>query len=385
MSAILRRAGVAALLCAIAPVHAAGDEAAELEALSAPGIAGEILDTAVRHCQRGESEQAAAMFRAIREQLEPPPGILKVVAELEASGCRPPWMEPGTWKLQLGGGYDSNVSQGISARSLVIGSGADAIELALDDSFRPRSSAYVQATADYATLLPFGSGVRLQLGAGHRANLQQSRFDLSTLSASATREFQWARGVLRAQVDHAEVWLAGRHYQRVQGVSGQMIWPQAKSDGVWLATGTVRSIAYMTQAAQNSWQFEAGLLREQRLGGGVAIFGGVSLQHDDATRGRPGGDRTGAEFQLGGALPYAGWQVRPFASYARWTSAQAFAPGLLDDRRHNQLLQVVVQAEKPLGPQTSLLLEWRSRWSRDTVALYSYTAHALGASVVRRF
>ena len=146
----------------------------------------------------------------------------------------------------------------------MIGNGADAIELELDESFRPRSSPYLQAAADYTMQLG-NSGLRLQLGLGHRKNLRQSMFDLTTVAGTVARDFEWDAVLLRTQFDHSEVWLASRHYQHAQGASAQLVWPRVNSGGSWLASASVRRLRYVTQAAQNSVQVEAGLLREQRF------------------------------------------------------------------------------------------------------------------------
>jgi hypothetical protein len=45
----------------------------------------------------------------------------------------------------------------------------------------------------------------------------------------------------------------------------------------------------------------------------------------------------------------------------------------------------VFQAERPFTPQTSLVLEWRGRWARDTVALYRYQARVISATLAHRF
>lgn len=342
------------------------------------------MDTAVEHCRRGDSVQALALFEAIRTQLEPPPAILRLVQDLEATGCagQQAAVAGAGWRLQLGGGWDSNVSQGISARSLVIGRGVDAIELELDQSYRPRSSPFVQAAADYSLALP-ASGLNLQASLGHRKNTRESAFDLSTVAAGGSREFKVADGIVRAQLEVAEVWLGRQHYQRTRGAGVQWLW--ATPQGTWLASVSAIGIEYLTQPVQNSLQREAGLLFERRLDAAMSINAGLSLQFDKATDGRPGGDRKGFQVQAGAVVVASEWRFRPQFSYARWTSADLFAPGLLDVHRRNRLLQVLLQAEKPFSPRSSLLLEWRGRWARDTVVLYGYKAQSFTTTWVRRF
>jgi hypothetical protein len=116
-----------------------------------------------------------------------------------------------------------------------------------------------------------------------------------------------------------------------------------------------------------------------------SVFAGVSLQLDNATGARPGGDRQGFQVQVGGVVLAQGWRFRPQLSYTQWQSAEVFAPGLLDVRRRNELGQVSFQAERPLDAKTSLVLEWRGRSARDTVALYRYKAQSFSAALAHRF
>lgn len=320
----------------------------------------------------------------MRAQLDPPPAILRLIQDLEATGCRQRHVaaQQGGLRVQLGAGWDNNVSQGITANTLVIGSGANAIELALDESYRPRSSAFVQAAVDYTLVLP-ASGLNLQGSLGHRKNTREPAFDLSTASAAVSREFKIRDSIVRAEFDVAEIWLGPRHYQRTRG--GSLRWLWATPAGTWLATANVLKVDYLTQPAQNALQHELGLLLERRLSPATTVSGGVALQHDKANDGRPGGDRQGFQVQAGALFLASGWRFRPQVSYSRWSSEDVFAPGLIDVRRRNALTQAVFQAEKPLSPRSSLVLEWRGRWARDTVVLYGYTAQAFTTTLVHRF
>lgn len=362
---------------------ALADEAADGQALSARGVAGDILDSAVEHCQRGERSQAMSMFEAIRAQLEPPPAILRLIHDLEASGCAGQAIpRGGSLRLQAGAGWDSNVSQGISARSLVLGSGDATLELELDESYRPRSSAFAQASIDYTLAVP-EAGLNLQAAVGHRKNDREPAFDLTSASGSVGKAFTLGGQPLRAQLDLAEVWLGQRHYQRTQ--AGTLQWARPDSSGGWVATVSATRLRYLTQPSQNSVQMEAGISREFKLDASALFHGGVSLLHDDANGMRPGGDRRGFQTQAGALLLAQGWRLKPQLSYTAWDSRDAFAPGLIDVKRRNRLTYAVLQAERPLSPQSSLVLEWRGRWSRDTVPLYTYKAQTLTATLAHRF
>ncbi len=341
------------------------------------------MDLAVEHCRRGESAQALSMLAAIRVQLDPPPALLRLIEGLEATGCNSPAVATGrALRVQVGGGWDSNVSQGITARSLVLGSGDNVLELELDPSYQPRSSAFVHASADYSATLP-AYGLTLQGALAYRKNDRASAFDVTAASVAVSREFALSRGNLRGQVELSEVWLGGVHYQRSQSVAAQ--WLDAGRAGAWLATLSATAGQYLTQPSQNSWQLEAGMVGELRINGSQSVHAGVSLLRDNATRTRPGGDREGFQLQAGGVMLAGEWRLKPHMSYTRWKSAEVFAPGLLDVQRNNRLTQVAFQAERPLSAKTSLVLEWRGRWARDTVALYTYRAQVLSATLARRF
>lgn len=372
-----------AATCLAATAESLAAEPHTQDAAAAPAVAGEVLDLAIDNCRRGEREQAMALFQAILSQLDPPPPIRQLVGELQATGCdRAPIAERGTLRLQGGGGWDSNVSQGISARSLVLGSGDTTLELALDQSYRPRPTGYSQVAGDYTLkVLPLGIG--LQVAAGARQNFTASDFDLATLSAAASKEVKLGSQTLRGQLDVSDIWLGGRSYLEDAAATVQWLRPDAR--GAWLATARDTLNHYLKQATQNSHVLELGILREQQLASWASVHAGWTLQRDDALGLRPGGDRSGWQAQLGGVLLVSGWRLQPELTYTRWDSAALFAPGLLDVHRRNRLRQVLVQAEKPIAPGTSVLLEWRGRWASDTVSLYRYQAQVLSATIIHRF
>jgi hypothetical protein len=374
---------LAAALAACAAAAHAQETASEEHAISSQGVAGEIMDIAVDHCRRGDRAQALAMFDAIRAQLTPPPAILQLILDLEASGCdKPPLYSGAALRLQISSGWDSNVSQGISARTLVLGSGENAIELELDPSYRPRSSSFVQVSADYSLVLP-RYGVSVQVALGQRNNFEASQFDLRSFSAAAAKDFETNIGVLRGQVEASQVWLGERAYQHSESLSLQ--WIRQMPAGAWLGTFNSTSVQYLTQPGQNATLWDLGLLREWRVDVSKSVNLGLSVQRDDAHSTRPGGDRVGFQVQAGAVVLAGPWRLRPQVSYTKWDSADVFAPGLLDVRRHNRLRQGSLLAERPLGAYTTLALEWRGRWARDTIALYKYQAQLVSATLAFRF
>ncbi|HEY8047535.1 MAG TPA: hypothetical protein VIE63_00065 [Ramlibacter sp.] len=377
------RLALGAVLLACAAWARAADAGTDEATLTGEGISGEIMDIAVAHCRRGERDEALAMFKAIREQLDPPPAIRRLIADLEATGCTTkPIAEGATLNLQVGGGWDSNVSQGISARTLVLGSGDNAIELPLDPSYRPRSSAFTQAGIDYSLAVP-RYGVNLQLALAQRINFDARDFDLRTLSAAAAREFALPVGSLRAQIEGSDIWLGNVEYQHSESAGAQWLYVLPK--GAWLATLQSTAVQYVSQPLQNATIWDLGVLREWRLDPAHSVHVRLNAQRDNAHSSRPGGDRLGWQAEVGAVVLTHGWRLRPQIGYSSWNSADVFAPGLLDERRRNRLRQAYLQAERPLSSNASLVLEWRGRWARDTIALYKYQDQVVSATVAFRF
>lgn len=377
------RLAAGALLLAIAALARAQPATAEDPALSQQGVAGEIMDLAVDHCRRGERSEALAMFQAIRDQLEPPAAIRQLILDMEATGCNQrPITEGASLHLQVAGGYDSNVSQGISARTLVLGSGDNAIELALDPSYRPRAAPFTQAGVDYSLDVP-RVGVNVQVALGQRINFGASAFDLRTISAAAAKEFALPVGSLRAQVEASNIWLGNVAYQHSENAGIQWLYLMPK--GAWLATFQSTAVQYTTQPLQNATIWDLGMLREWRLDPSRSVHVRLNLQRDDAHSTRPGGDRLDYQLEAGAVVFASGWRLRPQVGYSSWDSAEVFAPGLLDVRRRNRVRQLYFQAERPLSSDMSLILEWRGRWAKDTITLYRYQEQLLSATLAFRF
>lgn len=378
----LARAAIAAALSACVAAHA--DPAPDDEPLSAQGVAGEIMDLAVEHCRNGDRAEAMALFDAIRAQLDPPPALRRLINDLEATGCsRAPLTSGAALRLQLSSGWDSNVSQGITARTLALGSGGNTVDLELDPSYRPRSSSFVQASVDYSLVLPrYGTSVQFALG--QRKNFSASQFDLRSVSAAAAKDWTTRWGILRGQVEASQVWLGEREYQHSESIAGQ--WIRQSRNGAWLGTLSAIAVQYLTQPLQNATLWELGVLREWRIDAASSLNAGIALQRDDAhSPNRPGGDRQGFQLQAGGVVLTRGWRLHPQVMYTRFDSDKVFAPGLLDVRRHNRLWQANMAAERPISANTTLVLEWRGRWARDTIVLYKYQAQTVSATLAIRF
>lgn len=341
----------------------------------APALEIEILEMAIEQCLRGEAAGAQALFKAIREQLDPPPEHLQLINRYEANGCRATAASsPVRWGVQLGAGYDNNVNQGIAAQTMILGSGLNAIELPLGDVYKPLASPYAVAGVDASFRLgDFAIG---QATLQHRANQDVPALNLTSLMAAAVRPFTWLERPGRVQIDLGETWLGGAHYQRA-GAAG-IQWLVAGGEQPWLASLATQRTRYTSQPEQDSQLTEAGIWRERLLASKFGVFGGLSVLHDRAVRQRPGGDRTGWRYQLGVTTGWNEWLIQPRLNVLRWRSSEVYSPGLVDVVRKHQLALLDLQFVRPIGPGQQLVVEWRLNDARDTVPLFSYRGQSLG-------
>lgn len=359
----------AAIVCAAETFDVPGENAAEL------ALGDDILQLAIEQCLRGETAQAQAIFKAIREQLDPPPAQLERIRRFEATGCQLPATSPPVrWSVQLGAGYDNNVNQGILSQFMFLGSGSNTIELELGDAFKPQASAFGVAGVD--------ASFRLGEFAVGQVALQQRTIDkvpalnLTTLIASVIRPFEWFGRPGRVQIDLGETWLGGNRYQQAEAAGIQ--WLLSDGEHPWLANVTTLRNTYWSQPDQDSQLTELGVWREKSLAPTFSVFGGVSALQDHAMRQRPGGDRAGFRFQLGATAAWSEWLIQPRLNVLRWQSSEVYSPGLIDVIRHHHLSQLSVQLTRPIAPGRQLVVEWRINDARDTVPLFSYRSQSLG-------
>ena len=343
------------------------------DSIESSSIESEILDLALDACKRGEAVQARALFKAIREQLEPPPSLLDLIERYEQSNCSGAVRSLERLGIQMGLGWDSNASQGINTKSMILGSGLNAVELELGDAYKPQSSPYAVFGMDRSFKL--GSEGMGQVSLQHRDNPRLSGLNLTQIAATASYPFTLFERPGRGQAEISRAWLGGGNYQHLTSVAAQ--WLLAGSSQPWLLNVSVTRSNYPNQPSQNAQQGEVGLWREKQIDSSVGFFGGVSLHHDEALSQRPGGDRSGWQYQVGVTIGWAEWQIQPRLSALRWNSRDVFSPGLIDVVRRHHLTQFSLQMSRSISQSEKLVLEWRSRSAHDTVPLFTYRGQSL--------
>lgn len=366
------------LLCLVmssAGVRAAEQAEAHQAGEVAPSIEADIVNTALEHCRLGEAIQAQALFNAIKAQLDLTDPMREIIRSLEASGCAgvaaPP---PVRWSVQLGGGYDNNVNQGILSRSLVMGSGLSSIELELGDAYRPKASAFVVGGLDASFRI--GNFAVGQVAVQHRDNHSVPELNMTSVVASAISPFSLFDRPGRIQFDLGETWLGGSNYQKAGSAGVQ--WLFMGSGQPWLASLATLRTNYASLPNQDNQLTELGVWREKHVAPTLGFFGGLSALYDRAVNRRPGGDRAGWRFQLGGTTVMADWLIQPRLNVLRWESQELFSPGLIDVRRRHQLAILDIQLVRPIAEKQQIILEWRASSAQDSVPLFTYRAQSVG-------
>lgn len=335
----------------------------------------DVVNTALEYCRRGDAIQAQALFSAIKAQLDLSEPMREIIGSLEANGCAGiSAPAPIRWSVQLGGGYDNNVNQGILARSLLMGSGIGSIELELGDNYRPKGSAYAVGGMDASFRI--GNFAVGQVAVQHRDNRSVPELNMTSIVASGISPFNLLDRPGRIQFDFGETWLGGSGYQRAGSAGVQ--WLFMGNGQPWLASLATLRTSYGNLPNQDNQLTELGVWREKLLAPTLGFFGGLSALHDRAINRRPGGDRSGWRFQLGGTTVMADWLIQPRLNVLRWESQELFSPGLIDLKRRHQLAIFDLQLVRPIAEKQQIILEWRVSNAQDNIPLFTYRAQSVG-------
>lgn len=354
------------------------DGGAALERMIAQGPrhAGEWLDLALIHCALGQGEQAERLFEAIEARFAPPPGIRDIIAQQRAQGCAGRAARS-QWSLLAARGHDQNVNQGAASPFFTPGSGP---QLQLLPEYLPHADGYSVLTGDYARDLgPPGGGVFAQLQA--RRNDTLSAYNTASAFGGVDRLWSAARWRLRGAGLLGALWLGGRLYQEQGQLQLRATPPLALPAGLELQlVGGVSHVSYKTQSQFDSNTGELRAVLDYRAGARQAQLGAARL-NDHATGGRPGGDRSGWSVNLGGrAVLYDKLVGELDWTRLHWQGASAYAPGLIDSIRRQDMRSVRAALSYPVSEQSTLQLEWRQVNNHENISIFQYNSRQLQLS-----
>lgn len=344
-----------------------------------PQHAGAWLDLAISQCQLGRTAEAERLFQEIPQRFHTPAGILDIIAEQRASGCKGPVLR-GVFMLTVTRGYDSNVNQGASSSTFQTGSGSNELQWELGPEFQPKPDRYSQLVADYSQQLNQGglSGFA-QLRA--RRNDSVHTQDLVSLLAGLEQPWQWGRWRARGTLALSALQLDGQYYQRQSQVQLRVTPPLPLPESLELSLSSGLShVNYPTRDKYDSNTLELGaMLRYYARATLVqATLGALS---DRGQSGRLGGDRVGG---YGTVLVDTRWGDRLSTqlqvSRQVWRSDAVYSEKIIDIKRHQDTGQLSGSATWRLQPRHSLQLEARVVRNRENIGLFQYNSRTLQLS-----
>lgn len=339
--------------------------------IEAPHHAGALLDLAILYCRAGSRAKVDETLSTLEYEFSPPPQILALIRELRERDCATVRART-HWSVSTVVGHDTNVNQGSSVSSFVLGRGANRIQVTLDDEFLPQSSAFFGLNA-YANRTTDG-GNRF-FGAYSLQRYASVRgFDQDALSFGYERVLLHEDGELSAGLSLGARTLGGSLYQKSVAAGMRMVPPTAYRAG--LPLGVELRAAYVRYPTRRSfdnletsvvvpsvWQLSDRLTA--RVSGGWLF--------DRAQGSRPGGDRSGPMLGLeffhrlsGHWRTHASWHARALKGES------AYAPPLFDTVQRQRRHVISLAAERWLGDGSLLRFEYQYTENRDNIPIYRF-------------
>ena len=357
------------------------DASAELSQLIAqqPQHAGAWLDLALTQCSLGNGDEAERLFAAFETRFDPARPILELIARAREDGCRH-WSPFTSALVMVGRGIDQNVNQGALTSRYVVDAPSGQVEYELSEDFRPRHDQYLQLSGEYLReVTPNGTigFVQYQL----RRNDSLHQYDSASLFAGAETPWRFGRWRVRGSGTLGLVTLGSHLYQRQAQLQARVTPPLPLPEGMGLdLVGAVTRNVFPTLS---NFDANARELRAHLSWRAPDLYASASVgwQDDRALDARPGGDRDGSFISLL-VRRHLGDGVSAEIGYSRqtWQSDEAYAPGLIEQKRDQatQMLRGVLRY--PLGKQHALLLEGRLVHNRENISIFQYNNRLLQLS-----
>jgi len=337
-----------------------------------PQHAGAWLDLAIIQCELGHSREAERLFKIIEEHYSPPPGIIEVINSQRAAGCRGRIVVHDKLSVLLGRGYDGNVNQGASSPYFALGSGDDTQVLNLLPQYLPQHDQYTLLSANYVRDLDArGDTAFVQFQA--RENDRLSHYNTASLLLGIDTPWRFGTWNTHTTGTAGVLTLGGREYQRQVQMQERVTPPLPLPDHFQFSIlGGLSYVQYPTltnfDAATDELDAQ---LQYQNQDTAAQLTVGAMADHGDAAR--LGGDRHGWQAgimlntRLGERLnSELGW------SWQSWEGESAYSPGLIEQKRKQDMQSFRAGLIMPLRRDLALELEWRRILNNENISLFEY-------------
>jgi len=377
-----------------------------------PDFAAAWLELGLLHCLQGQPELARALWDELLLRFEAPPGIVALVAHLRSSACVPGadmglagagadvgLALPGAagvapvLLLELGRGHSSNVNQGVTDLYVELPGPQGPLALQLQPQFAARPDGFYRWRLALDAPLPGAPGWHgLAQWQGQLFDSESTQH-LQSLALGLRRP--WQLGAWQGQWLGALDWLerGGALHQRRGLLQAQVQVPVPP--GLKLGAGAPRPqlrqwlltarLVHTKVAQQPAFDGLQSSLSSSLSGawGALQWQAEAGLDWDRAASAlRPGGDMRGGH--LGAQVQHPLGQVagRPLQllgqwQWQHWRSSQAYAPGLIELRREQNLHQASLALRWQQSPATAWRLDWRWLQNDENIALFAYRGHSV--------
>jgi hypothetical protein len=354
---------------------------AQTQALSAPDptVAEELLDLVLQHCRAGQADTAQRLAQDIKAQFATEPAIDALLAPIMAGACQPRQPDSQS-EIHLSIGRDDNINLGVLTRTVSLGGPMQPITYQLDDSYQPVSTLYATLTGMHQQRM--ANGWQLQATAGLRQLTQYS--PLNTLGLQLTARKPVALRSLPGQLSlsWSETWLGGSHYRSAPTVQWQSQPSQGRQG--WIVNAQIQH-QNLSDSTLDATLLETSISYQVRPSASSQINAGAGWTNDNAHHSRAGGDRHGLHLQAGwqhasqSGIWHAQWLEH------QWQTAQAFLPGLIDQRRSHRTTTWTMGYQRPMAKGRMVYIDYQRRNSRDNIPLYTHQSNQLAVGWVIRW
>jgi hypothetical protein len=335
--------------------------------------AGAWLELALIQCSLGHATEAERLFNHIEQNFDPPPGIQELINDTRARGCSS-WQPLSQMALNVGRGIDQNVNQGSKA---TIGLPVD---LDLTADFRPMHDQYLTLTADYVRDLTSNGITGFVQFQGRRYD-RLNQYDSTSFFAGVESPWRFGRWTMRASAMAGVVGLGGKLYQQQAQLQARVGVPLPLPTGYQfhLITG-YSHVYYRTISNFNANNVELKGLFSYR---NELNYSSASLSFidDDATANRPGGDRTGWQFNANWrrGLPHDFIGEVGFSAQ-RWDGKLPYSPGIIDTVRKQTTTTWRAAITYPISRKQSIVVEGRILHNKENIPIFQYNDRQLQIS-----
>jgi hypothetical protein len=344
-----------------------------------PQHAGAWLDLAIIQCELGRAAEAERLFKTIESRFSPPPIILEVIAKQRAQGCKG-WQPQSQVSVMAGRGIDSNVNQGASNPTFIIGSSEVRVELQLLPEYLPQKDNYTVMSAEYIRdLTPNGTLGFVHARAVHNDSL--TKYNTSSLVTGIEHPWRIGAWSVRGTGVVAFHGLGGKLYQTQSQAQLRVTPPLKLPKNLQLSfIGGVSHVQYPTldEFDANTLELRSVLTYRTETAQTQASIGYLT---DRASGIRPGGDRAGWLVNLQGRTRVTD-DIFGELSWTRqtWLNESSYSPGLIDQIRHQKTQILRGALIFPIAERQAIHVELRHVKNDENISVFQYNSRQLQVS-----